>query len=273
MAKKNKLKILIMGLPGAGKTVLAKAIYKDLDAVWLNGDAIRNKYKDWDFTKKGRIRQSKRINSLSNQIIRKGKNVVADFICPNQDSFRNFKADFIVWVDTIKKGRHIRKHLDDINPIFRKPKKFDLRVTTKDAKFWKIIVIDKIKKNKWNDRKPTAQMLGRFQPWHEGHKKLFETIVKENLQVNIQVKDVGGLDKNNPFSFNRVKKNIEKDLLTFKSRFKISRVPNIVRFVYGRKVGYKVEQILTPLNFRKISASNIRKKLRRKGLLRKSLNN
>ena len=261
----NPKKILIMGLPGAGKTFLAKAIYKDLDTVLLNGDAIRNKYKDWDFTKEGRIRQAKRINDLSNQFIKKGKNVVADFICPNQDSMKHFSADFVVWVDTIKKGRHIRKHLDDINPIFRKPKKYDLRVTSKDAQLWKIVILDMLQKNKWNNKKPTAQMLGRFQPWHEGHRKLFEIIIKRNLQVNIQVKDVYDLDKKNPFKFSKIKKRIEKDLKDFKSRVKITKLPNITNIMIGRKVGYKVDKILTPKKYRDISASNIRKKLRKLG--------
>ena len=90
---------------------------------------------------------ARRLNKLSNKYINKGKNVVVDFICPNKDSFNNFKADFVVWVDTIKKGRHIRKHLDDINPIFKKPKKFNLRVTSKDVKVWRIILLDILKKS------------------------------------------------------------------------------------------------------------------------------
>ena len=265
---KKKIKILIMGLPGAGKTFLAKEIYKELGASWLNGDKVRNKYKDWDFTKEGRIRQAKRLNNLANQILAKGKNVVIDFICPNKDSFKFFKADFIIWMDTITKGRHIRKHLDDINPIFKKPKKYNLRVTSKDSKFWKVIALDKINKYNWDNKKPTAQMVGRYQPWHEGHRKLFENIVAQNLQVNIQVKDVGGLSKSNPYTFKKVKKNIEKDLHQFGGRFKITKAPNIVKVIYGRKVGYKIEQILTPLKFRNIAASEIRKKLRKKGLLK-----
>tara|TARA_B100000700_G_scaffold10106_1_gene10373 strand:- start:251 stop:712 length:462 start_codon:yes stop_codon:yes gene_type:complete len=152
MFKKRKArKILIMGLPGAGKTFLAREIYKDLNAVWINGDVIRKKYKDWDFSRKGRIRQARRLNKLSNKYINKGKNVVVDFICPNKDSFNNFTADFVVWVDTIKKGRHIRKHLPDINPIFKKPKKFNLRVTSQNAKVWKIILLDILKNNKWDN--------------------------------------------------------------------------------------------------------------------------
>jgi len=263
MFKKKPKKILIMGLPGAGKTFLAKEIYKELNAVWLNGDKIRNKFKDWDFTKEGRIRQAKRLNKLSDQFIKKGKNVVVDFICPNQDSFKNIKVNFIIWVDTIRKGRHIRKHLDDINPIFRKPKKYDLRVTSKDAKLWKIVALDFINNNRWHNRKPTAQMLGRFQPWHEGHKKLLELIVKKNLQVNIQVKDSYGLDKKNPFPFTKIKKMIKNDLKVFKSRIKITKVPNITDIVVGRKVGYNIEKILTPKKYRNISATDIRKKLKK----------
>ena len=266
MFKKRKAKkILIMGLPGAGKTFLAKEIYKDLSAVWINGDAIRKIYKDWDFSREGRIRQARRLNTLSNKYINKGKNVVVDFICPNKDSFNNFKADFVVWVDTIKKGRHIRKHLDDINLIFKKPKKFNLRVTNKDMKVWKIILLDILKKNKWDNQKPTAQMLGRFQPWHEGHRKLFECIVKQDLQVNIQVKDVYGINKNNPFSFVKIKKMIQKDLKLFKSKIKITKAPNITNIILGRKVGYKVNRILTPPSYRNISATKIRKRLRKLG--------
>ena len=141
MSKKTKFKkILIMGLPGAGKTYLAKEIYRELNAVWINGDSIRKKYKDWDFTKTGRIRQAKRLNKISNEYIQKRKNVVVDFICPNKDSFKNFKADFIVWVDTIKKGR-----FDDTNAMFVKPEKFDCHVTSQNAKHWAPIIFKDLK--------------------------------------------------------------------------------------------------------------------------------
>ena len=155
--------------------------------------------------------------------------------------------------------------MDDINPIFTKPKRFNLRVTNKDAKVWKIILLDILKKNKWDNQKPTAQMLGRFQPWHDGHRKLFEYIVKQDLQVNIQVKDVYGINKNNPFSFVKIKKMIQKDLKLFKSRIKITKAPNITNIILGRKVGYKVNRILTPPIYRNISATKIRKRLRKLG--------
>ena len=104
--------------------------------------------------------------------------------------------------------------------------------------------------------------IGRYQPWHEGHRKLFELILKKNLQVNIQVKDSFNIDKKNPFPFVKIKRMIEKDLKDFKSRIKISKVPNITDIVVGRKVGYNINKILTPKKYRNISATNIRKKLK-----------
>ena len=89
--------------------------------------------------------------------------------------------------DTIKEGR-----FEDTNKIFVKPKKFDFRDPEKNAEIWAIKIADKIQGYSWNNKKPTAQMLGRWQPWHEGHQKLFEEILKKTGQVNIMVRDVQG---------------------------------------------------------------------------------
>ena len=75
-------KILVMGLPGAGKTTLSKFLVEELNAAWLNADEIRKKFNDWDFSEEGRIRQAKRMKDLSDNYLSQGKNVVADFICP-----------------------------------------------------------------------------------------------------------------------------------------------------------------------------------------------
>ena len=119
----------------------------------------------------------------------------------------------------------------------------------------------------WDDKKPTAQMLGRWQPWHAGHQKLFEEILKKTGQVNIMVRNVQGVD-DNPFDFETVKKNISEALEKYKNRFKISLVPNITNICYGRGVGYKIEEIELSKEIQEISATKIRAKMREEGKLK-----
>jgi FAD synthase len=121
-------------------------------------------------------------------------------------------------------------------------------------------------KNNWDNRKPTAQMLGRWQPWHAGHQKLFEEILKKTGQVLIMVRDVKGVD-DNPFDFETVKANIETALEQYTGQFKIILVPNITNICYGRGVGYKIEEIVLPEAVQKISATKIRQKMRDSGQL------
>ena len=118
----------------------------------------------------------------------------------------------------------------------------------------------------WDNQKPTAQMLGRWQPWHAGHQKLFEEILKKTGQVNIMVRDVQGID-DNPFNFDTVKKNISEALNDFTGRFKITLVPNITNICYGRKVGYKMEEIVLDEKTQQISATKIRAQMRKDGKL------
>ena len=120
----------------------------------------------------------------------------------------------------------------------------------------------------WDNKLPTAQMLGRWQPWHAGHQKLFEEILKKTGQVNIMVRDVKGVD-DNPFDFETVKKNIEERLIPeYEGRFKIMLVPNVTNICYGRGVGYKIEEIVMPEEIQKISATKIRAKMREDGELK-----
>jgi len=127
---------------------------------------------------------------------------------------------------------------------------------------------NKIMSYEWDNRKPTAQMLGRWQPFHNGHYALFEKIIKRTGQVCIQVRDVQGVD-DNPFDFETIKKNIEQRLLpNFKNRFKIVLVPNITNISYGRGVGYKIEEVVLPEKIQNISATKIRKEMREKGKIK-----
>ena len=123
--------ILIMGLPGAGKTTLANELAKLIESKRLNADKIRRAANDWDFSEEGRTRQSKRMSEVAIKLKNEGNNVIADFICPTPEARKLFPADYIVWVDTIQKRR-----FEDTNQMFVKPEKFDFHVTTQDANLW-----------------------------------------------------------------------------------------------------------------------------------------
>ncbi len=132
--------ILIMGLPGAGKTTLANELAKLIKAKRLNADEIRKAANDWDFSEEGRTRQSKRMADAALKIKNEGNNVIADFICPTPEARKLFPADYIVWVDTIKAGR-----FEDTNQMFIKPAKFNFHVTTQDAKMWASKIAEDLK--------------------------------------------------------------------------------------------------------------------------------
>jgi adenylylsulfate kinase len=133
-------KILVMGLPGSGKTTLASELVNLLNAKWLNADKIRTELNDWDFSEEARLRQAKRMSEYADKYKEEGYHVVADFICPLPKSREIFNADYIVWVDTIKKGR-----FDDTNQMFVKPEKYDCHVTTQNAKEWATKIAKEIK--------------------------------------------------------------------------------------------------------------------------------
>ena len=119
----------------------------------------------------------------------------------------------------------------------------------------------------WDNKKPTAQMLGRWQPFHDGHYALFEEIIKKTGQVCIQIRDVQGVD-DNPFDFETVKKNIFEALQDYKNRIKVTLVPNITNICYGRGVGYKIEEIVLDEKTQQISATKIREEMRKEGKLK-----
>ena len=125
-------------------------------------------------------------------------------------------------------------------------------------------------------KKPTVQMLGRWQPWHQGHQELFKRCVAKTGQVVIQVRDVqgssGGISQeDNPFDWETVCESIEEGLSMdgFKKGvdYEIMLVPNIVNISYGRGVGYVFEEEVFEDSITNISATKIREKLRQDGEL------
>ena len=133
--------ILIMGLPGAGKTTLANELAPKINAKRLNADEVRRAANDWDFSTDGRKRQAKRMAELALKLKNEGNYVVADFICPTPEARKLFPADYVVWVDTIQKGR-----FEDTNQMFVKPEKYDFHVTSQDAQNWAQKIFEEIKK-------------------------------------------------------------------------------------------------------------------------------
>jgi len=125
-----------MGLPGAGKTTFAHKLIdrfqkENKSFSWYNGDHIRKMYNDWDFSEKGRLRQTKRITKKAN-ICKENKIIaICDYVCPTEELRKIFDADITVWIDTINKGR-----FEDTNKLFEPPTKYDIKVTDYNIEKW-----------------------------------------------------------------------------------------------------------------------------------------
>jgi hypothetical protein len=276
-----------MGLPGSGKTFLATALKKYLEdngdlmkvnpqrvmnyegiigpeffkvgVDWFNADEIRKRFNDWDFSKEGRIRQSLRMAEFAFKST--GEFVICDFVAPFVEMRNNFKADWTVWVDTIDRGR-----FDDTNKAFVPPEQYDFRVIEQNAEKWAEFIGSHILENRrrpvFDWKQETVQMLGRWQPWHEGHRALFNRAIAKTGQVVIQIRDCQGWNGSNPFAAEQVKNLIKRDLdPLYQGQYEIQLVPNVTNITYGRDVGYKIEQESFGDATHAISATKIRKEM------------
>lgn len=279
------VKILVMGLPGSGKTYFAERLKKYLEDFsnvihmpaermmhlelpptswkakvdWFNADEIRKRFNDWDFSKEGRIRQSLRMAEFALKC--SGDFAICDFVAPLPEMRHNFKADWTIWLDTIEAGRY-----EDTNKIFVEPDVYDFRITEQNAERWAEFVgmhiLENRRRPRFDWKKETVQMLGRWQPWHAGHRALFERLIARTGQVVIQIRDVQGWQGSNPFNFEQVAGFIRRDLdPLYQGQYEIQLVPNIVHIGWGRGVGYTSGEETFDESITQISATNIRKQM------------
>jgi hypothetical protein len=247
-------KILIMGLPGAGKTTLAKALAPRVGAVLFDADEVRaNINKDLGFSQEDRIEQARRMGWLCDQVVRAGGIAIADFVCPLPETREAFGPAFTVWVDRISEGR-----FEDTNRMFQPPEHYDVRVAAEGApEYWAEIIASKLVPT-FDAQKPTALFVGRYQPFHEGHRNLILEGLRRVGQVCIAVRDTGGTSEKDPFGFEYVRAGIERSLKDHAGRFAVVQLPNVTAIYYGRDVGYAVERIDLDEELTKVSATKIR---------------
>ena len=250
-------KILIMGLPGAGKTTLAKALVPLLNAVHFNADEVRaNVNQDLGFSLEDRITHARRMGWLCDKVVETGVFAIADFICPTPETRAAFGECFTVWVDRVAQGPY-----EDTNRLFTPPERYDLRVTADGAPRYWAERIAALVRPEFDPKRPTALFLGRYQPFHDGHKALIEEGIRRVGQACIAVRDTAGLDAKNPFGFETVRARITAALRHLDGRFAVVPLPNITHIFYGRDVGYAVERIDLDTALTEISATAIRAEL------------
>jgi adenylylsulfate kinase-like enzyme len=248
--------IQIIGLPGSGKTELAKALKERINAIHLNADEVRATVNsDLSFTSEDRIEQARRMGEMAKLIAKQGvAPVIVDFICPTELTRAAFgKPDILVWVDRIKHSR-----FEDTNKMWEDPESFDARIPAdytveQEADY----IIKKFNLHDWSA--PTTLMLGRYQPWHEGHHALYKEAGKRTDQVLLGVRNTYNTSNKDPLKFDQVKEYIAKD--EFMDKALVLRLPNITNIVYGRDVGYKIEQVDLGADIHAISATQKRKEM------------
>ena len=247
--------IAIIGLPGAGKTTLAQELCRRTDAIHLNGDEFRGGLSsDLGFSESDRIEQARRIGEVARLLSRQEKLVVVDFVNPTQSTRQSFGvADTVVWVDRIDSGR-----FEDTNAMWQDPDYADIVIKSgstpaEDA----IAVIEASNIIDWTE--PTTLMLGRYQPWHEGHQALKGEAHKRTNQVLIGVRNTHGTSEKDPLPYGEVARYIREG--NGQDNSLIMKLPNITNIVYGRDVGYLIEQVNLSAEIQAISATQKRKEM------------
>lgn len=243
--------IQIMGQAGAGKTVLAEALADRINAIHINADKVRaGLNKDLGFELKDRIENARRLGELARLL--EDQIVIVDFICPTKETREAFgRPDILIWVNRIEQGR-----FEDTNKMWQDPTDYDLEIRagfTVDEEVQ--LIIKQFSLPDW--KAPTTLLLGRYQPWHEGHEALKEKAHERTEQVVVGVRHTHGTSEKDPLPYEVVAQRIRAKT---RSPF-VVKMPNITNIVYGRDVGYKIEQVDLGAEIHAISATEKRKEL------------
>jgi adenylylsulfate kinase len=209
---------------------------------------------DLGFSEADRIEQARRMGEMARLIAKQGvAPVIVDFICPTDLTRAAFGyPDILIWVDRIQESR-----FPNTDAIWEQPKA-DLRIEAGMTVEEEVdLIIKTFKLHDWSA--PTTLMLGRYQPWHEGHHALYKEAGKRTDQVLLGVRNTYNTSEKDPLTFDQVKGYIARD--DFMDGSLVLRLPNITNIVYGRDVGYKIEQVDLGADIHSISATQKRKEL------------
>lgn len=239
-------RILICGLPGSGKTTLARHLSSALSCAWIDGDYLRERVDDWDFSPQGRVRQAERMRRACDNY--EGL-VIASFVCPTEETREAFAPDLTIHMDTVKKSR-----FPDTDMIFQPPKIVAERVTRFHQPYEIHQLAERVRM-----MVPQGMMIGRFQPWHDGHTALFKETLERSGYVGIGIRSIQ-TSPGSPYTHAEVVHRIHAALKRYAGCYHAYFVPDVRGVYYGRDVGYAVEHIELPPEIEAIRATDIRAK-------------